>query len=285
MARGYSDSNTILSRILIMIKHSSFLIILLSILLFTNCSHETFVYCDGKFVAKKISRKNKQTETVGEIPKEGIIQEYGKSFLGKKHLISECVYRGGLKNGKFCLWSKNGKTLLATGFSSNGKATGEAKIYDKNGRISSITNYADGMRNGLFEMYLENGSLIWQTYYHNDKLDSIDKSWYANGQLMSLTYYKNGVLSGLQTFWSSNGIKISEGTCQNGIPMGTWRSWYDNGNRKAEEEIVDGKIFTRKCWDITGNEITCKDTDLETKLLNKIMDSVKSIDSPRANKP
>ncbi len=108
--------------------------------------------------------------------------------------------------GRYIDFYNNGK-IQNEGTLENGKINGQLTVYYKTGIKKSITNYKDGIRDGLWIDYYSNGTLLRRDEYVNGKANGKGKSYFINGQLMhelrpksgtdydtSVSYYSTGKL-------------------------------------------------------------------------------------------
>jgi len=148
----------------------------------------------------------------------------------------------------------------------NGKAHGRIKHWYKNGQIEEVSDWDNGIQNGIYETYHENGKpkqkALWINgkregkadswynsgqqeilhFYKNGLLEGGIKEWYPNGNLKRIANYVNGQIDGKTTEYHENGKVRGEGLCDNGKQVGIWLWYYDNGKLNEKDTYVNGQL-------------------------------------------
>ena len=108
--------------------------------------------------------------------------------------------------------------------------------YYASGKLLSIIDYKDGVRNGSCKYFWDYGAwaIMSESNYKNGKLIGASKSYYKNGQLESHGTYK-----------------YTESTVYS-RKDGNWEYYYDNGQIQSESIIKDG-VEELKFYDKEGN--------------------------------
>jgi len=139
--------------------------------------------------------------------------------------------------------------------------TGQDTTLYPSGKKLLITNYKDGLKDGLFTSYSEAGDVKEKTNYKKGKKHGAHESWYDNGNKMRVATYVDGKLHGLLTNWHSHDpIKSIETNYENGKKHGLERSWHENGGKKLEGYYTLGVTDPKdiKMWDQKGKKIKYK---------------------------
>lgn len=141
--------------------------------------------------------------------------------------------------------------------------TGEVTTTDKDGKISKVENYKDGLLNGSVT-----------TYHKITKEDSLPDMNTPVKEMVG--QYINGKKNGLWTYWAKNGQKIAELTFKDDEFDGKWTSWYINGQKKKEGFYQDGKqIGLWNFWKQDGTQLeVVRDIDSNTYPVIQIGDQV-----------
>ncbi len=141
-------------------------------------------------------------------------------------------------DGKVLKYYSNGK-LDQTFENKNGVANGDVTLYsnDSSGKISSVYNYKDGKRNGIFKTYYETGKLYKTGTYKNDTL--IDHVYYfeENGDTMKVYYTWKGSEDFPTKKWLRNG-QIFYATYLEGTYSKALYRWTDKTGKELKREIV-----------------------------------------------
>ena len=107
--------------------------------------------------------------------------------------------------------------------------------YYASGKLLSIINYKDGVRNGSSKYFWDYGAwaIMSEVDYKNGKLIGTSKSYYKNGQLESCGTYK----------YTESGVYSRKD--------GVWKYYYENGQIESESIIKEG-VEELKFYDKEG---------------------------------
>ena len=108
--------------------------------------------------------------------------------------------------------------------------------YYSSGKLLSIINYEDGVRNGFCKYFWDYGAwaIMSEVNYKNGKLIGLFKSYYKNGQLESHGTYK----------YTESAVYSRKD--------GVWKYYYDNGQLQSERYYKEG-VEELKFYDKDGN--------------------------------
>ena len=87
------------------------------------------------------------------------------------------------------------------------------------GNLTSISQYVNGMQDGLEQRFHENGRLSAEIQYKHDERDGFLKRYYENGNLAAEAQLKNGIPDGTLKQYRENGELIATITMDNGSPV------------------------------------------------------------------
>ena len=92
----------------------------------------------------------------------------------------------------------------------NSESPFSGKVIKKygNGHNKKVTNYQNGVKNGLETMWYKNGQIKEETKYKESKRNGLAVKWYENGQRMEEVNYANGNKDSVSTFWNREGNVI-----------------------------------------------------------------------------
>jgi len=110
--------------------------------------------------------------------------------------------------------------------------------YYASGKLLSIINYTDGVREGSCKYFYNYGAwaILSESNYKNGKLIGAFKSYYKNSQLEKEGQYQ----------YTESDIYSRQ--------VGAWKYYYDNGQLQSESTITDG-VGKMKYYDKNGKEI------------------------------
>lgn len=148
-----------------------------------------------------------------------------KAFADYYRIVSYADGQNGAN--KYRTFHMNGEIMSSGEFISidanddrNSQFIGTVVIYDKNGNLSAVRNYQDGLLHGLSEEYFENGIFLQEEFAAGKP----SKDYYVKsdreGNIVKIRYSDNSVI------WESpapSEISVSE---RDGV---TWRSYSKNG--------------------------------------------------------
>ena len=114
--------------------------------------------------------------------------------------------------------------------------TEKKREYYKSGRLLSIINYTDGVRNGACMYFHDYGAWAIKTSlnYKNGKLIGNSKTYYRNGQAEHEGQYK----------YTEEGVYSRK--------EGVWKTYYESGQLRMESVIVDCIQGDWKSYDRDG---------------------------------
>lgn len=176
----------------------------------------------GCGVASQNENLDAQTNT-SQIPPDALVQDY-VSVPGLQRAIL-----------------KTDDVTLGEGDFLNRLHHGSWTSYDANGKITQITTYLEGKKQGV-ELSFDNlGYVSTKAYYHNDQLDG-EFLIYKRRNIVERKSYRNGVLDGTQQKFYVDGTLMEQSTYVDGKYDGVAR-WYDQeGNLKIEYTYDMGKL-------------------------------------------
>ena len=110
--------------------------------------------------------------------------------------------------------------------------------YYESGKILSIINYTDGVREGYCKYFYDYGAwaIMSESNYKNGKLIGAFKSYYKNSQIEKQGQYQ----------YTESDIYSRQ--------VGTWKYYYDNGKLQRESIIKNG-VEELKFYNKDGKEI------------------------------
>jgi len=197
--------------------------------------------------------------------KDGLMQsrQVGDSDLAIK---SEAKFSDGKRDGPENLFSKDGK-LSSTIVWKDGAKNGPEKFFHSDGKkVVKVVNWNNNVMIDMTEFYLNGNPKLKETYTDlddNEKKRKKEQRYYDSGQLSyegSFTAcpsrsYQRWCEEGIYRVYYDNGTLREETSYKNGERSGTSKTWLDNGKLWKVEEYVDGKIRSKRSYDLFGNLI------------------------------
>ena len=172
-------------------------------------------------------------------------------------------FKNGVEHGYWKYYHENG-TISASGNFKDSLHVGFWKFYNQNGQLVEKGYYKDGYEQGIWETYY-NGDPQWEKTYENGNLlktvyvgpDGPFQSYGENGKLKWKGNWKNGKQHGLWELYAYDGWIYRKGYYKNDNKDGVWKEYYLT-QLIREENYIDGKLISEKCWNTHGDEIKCK---------------------------
>ncbi|RZJ69640.1 hypothetical protein [Flavobacterium sp.] len=147
---------------------------------------------------------------------------YNTFFNQKGNKVSEGKLVNKQYEGEWKYYHENSPALMTLENYRNGKLVGERKVFYKNGQLANVTNYTDGIRNGIYNKYAENKDNIL-----------LEEVTFANGKEQGDAVYRN-----------PDGTIASKGRYENGEKKGTWE-FYKNGKLEKKEKYPLQRKFQK----------------------------------------
>lgn len=163
-----------------------------------NHGRETglFEYFDDKnkfpYLTRQFNDTNRIALVTYYLPENGAVVSRGKM-------------QDSLKVGVWVYFHKNTRDTLMVETYKNGKLEGEKRIYFPNGKITEVSYYQQGLRQGVTLVYDETGNLLSEIEYQNDTLNGLAK-YYEFGKLIVKGFYKNGKRTGVWEFYKDGAL-------------------------------------------------------------------------------
>lgn len=129
-----------------------------------------------------------------------------------KNIVSEGKVVNKRYEGVWKYYHENSKVIMTTENYVKGKLEGARSVFYPNEKIAELTNYTNGIKNGVYKKY------------------TID------GVLLEDSNYKNGQFDGKAIFKDPKGNIVAQGLFVNGKKKGLWQ-FYENGKLVSEENM------------------------------------------------
>lgn len=139
---------------------------------------------------------------------EGLIKQY----YDNGSIMSEVMYKDGVKNGRYRSWYDNGQ-LHGEGTYKNDSLVGAAVLYYKNGIKNSELAWNENHElHGPSRFWNESGILLDSGRYRNGKFEGRWWRYFGTGKLAQVKNFSNGLLDGISVDFKENGdtLKVSK---------------------------------------------------------------------------
>src|SRR5690554_1037929 len=230
---------------------------------------------DSIFSKSQLIVRNASKDTL-EIAKWKNGKKHGKQTLfynnGDVQRISH--FKNGLLNGKVEYFSQGKKDIVqiehykAFPKEETSRLHGVYKSFDSKGKLTELTNYKNGTKNGKYELYHNNGKLREKGIYEDNLNVGNKRSYTADGILLRDENYtiidnpkyiepskqakstneeikripnepkKLSVLHGKAKYYHSNGNLSADFTFKNGEKEGLCKEYYQDKNNTLKSEVV-----------------------------------------------
>ncbi len=144
------------------------------------------------------------------------------------------------KNG-FVEEAKGGNT--EKGYYINDKKDGAWVTETRNGDVSKIESYRNGVKDGVFiDFDRKKGFVSKKAYFKEGRLNGLEISYSSSNKPLSKINYTNGVINGKKTLYYDNGKMQEDSYYRDGKKSGISK-WYDQNNKLiAIYSYKDGKF-------------------------------------------
>lgn len=196
----------------------------------------------------------------GNVFEKGTIKNHQfKDDWTRYYLNGQIQWSVNLKNGIIeKLWYFEDGQMSQSSYYINDKIEGQNKIWHSNGQIKEISNWRNGLQNGLYESFYENGKPESRTNWINDKAEGKSEWWYSSGQKKNIMFYKSNALDGNNKQWYPNGKLQFEANLILGKKNGKVVRYHENGNIQAEGFFKNDKENGVFIWYDKNGKTTTK---------------------------
>ena len=161
--------------------------------------------------------------------------------LKKGQKASEIDFKNGLMDGDMKIFN-NGIMVSLMSFS-KGLLAGITKSWDKDGNLTNLVNYDNGVEHGFS-----------YSYYAPDKEVVNDNN---EPKIQSKCHYYHGTKQGLWEMFYNDGKLMEEGSFEKGKKHGTFIRYYPSGEISQKIHYQEGKVLKGGImFDPKGYEIT-----------------------------
>ncbi len=155
--------------------------------------------------------------------------------------------------------SENG-IVQQDGYFTGDKKSGKWFNYYPNGVLLSVSEYENGMKNGIYIECEKSGAVVVQEYFKNDVLEGEQKKYSTSKNVRivkSIYNFKNGVYDGLCTDFNDMGIRQAEILYAEGKKQGAAKWYFSNGSLAMEQMYASDLLQgPQKVYNLQGVVIT-----------------------------
>ena len=136
--------------------------------------------------------------------------------------------------------------------------------FHPNGNLSSLGQYVNGKRDGVWQSFHSNGAARDSVTFNMGGIVGIRMSWHANGYIADSLYVKEDGTA-VNISWFDNGVPSSAGRLSaSGKQQGKWIYYHNNGKCSAIETYDEGILLNKLYFDEEEKpeaDTTSKDRD------------------------
>lgn len=155
-------------------------------------------------------------------------------------------YKNGLAHGQSISYSQFNETPLSETEYAFGMKNGLYRQYYDNAKIQEESWFKDNMKNGVSRWNNKNGQRIAEYNYKNGNFDGLQKTFYENDSLQSTNYYQDNKLFGEAKEYYRNGKVKTSGKYVNGQKDGAWTEYNELGKAEKVTKFKDGVELNKK---------------------------------------
>lgn len=141
---------------------------------------------------------------------------YSKFYYPNKTIHSEGIYKEKLKDSIWNYYSIDGFKINEVAYLNDKKHGAERKFYES-GNLSEVSEWTNGINNGLTIRYYESGNVMMRILYSNGVLNGEYNVFDSNEKIAIQGQYKNNKRNGKWIYYKKNGHVESEINYINGI--------------------------------------------------------------------
>ena len=157
-----------------------------------------------------------------------------------------CESKGGVRNGPYKKWHKNGTKRVEGNFL-NGKSDGVFTSYSPDGEKLESRTYQDGKLNGLSTKWSKTGDKLFEVTYADGKREGPFVTYDRSGRKKTQGAYSNEKKDGVWIIFSRNGVPRSKVTWKDGKKWGRAELFFPTGERSSivtySENRLDGPFL------------------------------------------
>jgi len=165
----------------------------------------------------------------------------GSKTLREKFTVLKRDNNSLIKHGTFRSWHENGKLSKISEYS-EGQKDGFAKEWFVNGRLMSQGHYQKGQKEGPWSYAYESGKIKYKILYYNNLKDGPFTWWHPNGKKKQLAEYTSDSLDGEFKSWFETGKLKEKKNFTSGIQTGNATYYYQNKQMQRRENWKAGRI-------------------------------------------
>ncbi len=229
------------------------LIFITSLIVLFSAQSNAQVPVGNAKISDTINRTDSSGNKVGYwIEKQGDFTYKGEYISGQKEknwigyypnnfVFKLEYYSNGLKDGISMQFDRRGKIVLIENYK-KGLAHGQTINYGSYSETPMVeTDYANGMRNGLYRIYYDNAKIQEETWYKDDLKNGLSRWNKKSGQKLAEYNYKSGYFDGIQKVYYENDSLQSVNNYSNNLLSGESKEYYRNGKVKISGKYILGQ--------------------------------------------
>lgn len=134
------------------------------------------------------------------------------------------------------------------------------KVFNEHGNLFTLTNYRNGMLNGLHQSFDNDGKLIKECLYDTDNKIKYKNIYHSipSGNLLSISYKKtnDGTYDVINFFHGTDVVRASgvqtfsdsDTELEHGFLRGKWTFYHSSGTKESEHVFVNNKLITSEIY-------------------------------------
>ena len=215
-------------------------------------------------------------DTINRRDKNGVKQGLWRRYYSNDTLLSESVFKDGMRTGSFKTYYKSGKlqsdlrfrpltpnqiklkTEVSDGvlYYENGKIEAKGKYidrnkdsiwnyYDSDGILTAMENYIIGIKEGVWKVFYPppGGKVSQEITYKKGLKNGPYREYFEDGTKKTEAVMKNDEYDGLVTMFYPNGNIQMQGLYKNGSREGKWKVNKENGEADHEDIFKNGNLM------------------------------------------
>jgi antitoxin component YwqK of YwqJK toxin-antitoxin module len=176
---------------------------------------------EGNFIDGIPSDTFRYFYRTGSLKTLSVISGQGKraktvSYFPNGRKMASGNYLNEKRDGIWQFFSDGSEKLVSEEFYAEGKIEGNSKVFYPEGGVSEVTNYINGIKDGLWEQYFSDGTIKLRGKFKAGEKHERFQLFYPSGQLRVSGQYNNGHQDGVWNSYDEKGKLVKKETYKKG---------------------------------------------------------------------
>jgi uncharacterized protein len=210
---------------------------------------DTYTYKKGVLDGEALSY-DKKKKLYGRFQFSNSVLQTAQYFDkgGKQYSSSERIN----KRLDLKIFLPDGTLITDRSFNEKGQIEGKETVFFSNGKVSSVEEYKEGVKNGQSTDYYLNGRKKAESTLKNGKPEGYTVNYYANGNIQAEGWMSDGEAIGYWNYYDYSGKLSDRRYFVDGVINGYQTEYYPNGKVAYEKKYYHDVLEELRQFDTTG---------------------------------